>query len=249
MAKKEEKETKKKTTSSKSTTTKKKTTAKASAKSSSKKSVESKKTAPKKEVKAEVKKEEKKVEEKESTNKGKNAVIRNVVVGVLIAILLIVLFIISNNNSKSYTKTSTASSGNTSVQTISGVADEAAKISDDEKGDLTDISIDEYLSLLKGDKYAIIYIGRPTCSHCQNQEPIMRYMVYKYGVTVNYLNTDELDSDGQNKLQTSNDYFSSGWGTPLILVVKDNKIVDKFEGETSIEDLKTMFEKYDLISK
>ena len=77
----------------------------------------------------------------------------------------------------------------------------------------------------------------------------MRYMVYKYGVTVNYLNTDELDSEGQNKLQKSNDYFQSGWGTPLILIVKDNKIVDKFEGETSIEDLKTMFEKYDLIVK
>ena len=236
MAKKENKNVKKKTSTKSSGITKK------NSKTTSVKEVSTTKIAPKKEVKKEVvpKKEVVKEEKKEEiVKKDRNAVIRNVVIAVLVVILLIILFVLGNNNSKSYI------GGN--VNKI--VADEASKISDDEKGDLTNVSIDQYLNLLKGDKYAIIYIGRPTCSHCHNQEPIMRYMVYKYGVTVNYLNTDELDSEGQNKLQKSNDYFQSGWGTPLILIVKDNKIVDKFEGETSIEDLKTMFEKYDLIVK
>lgn len=235
MAKKENKNVKKKTSTKSSGITKK------NSKTTSVKEVK-KEAVPKKEVVKEEKKEE-------IVKKDRNAVIRNVVIAVLVVILLIILFVLGNNNSKSYSKDTSSNTGNTSTQTTSGVADEASKISDDEKGDLTNISIDQYLDLLKDDKYAIIYIGRPTCSHCHNQEPIMRYMVYKYGVTVNYLNTDELDSEGQNKLQKSNDYFQSGWGTPLILIVKDNKIVDKFEGETSIEDLKTMFEKYDLIAK
>lgn len=246
MAKKENKNVKKKTSTKSSGITKK------NSKTTSVKEVSTTKIAPKKEVKKEAvpKKEVVKEEKKEEiVKKDRNAVIRNVVIAVLVVILLIILFVLGNNNSKSYSKDTSSNTGNTSTQTTSGVADEASKISDDEKGDLTNVSIDQYLNLLKGDKYAIIYIGRPTCSHCHNQEPIMRYMVYKYGVTVNYLNTDELDSEGQNKLQKSNDYFQSGWGTPLILIVKDNKIVDKFEGETSIEDLKTMFEKYDLIVK
>jgi len=52
-----------------------------------------------------------------------------------------------------------------------------------------------------------------------------------------------------SKLQSSNEYFSEGWGTPLTLVVKDGDIKDKASGETSIADLVSMFEKYDLIKK
>ena len=77
----------------------------------------------------------------------------------------------------------------------------------------------------------------------------MEHLVYKYGVKVNYLNTDDLDDDGISKLQSSNEYFSEGWGTPLTLVVKDGDVKDKASGETSIADLVSMFEKYDLIKK
>ena len=63
-------------------------------------------------------------------------------------------------------------------------------------------------------------------------EPIVRNIIYEYGVTVNYLNTDELDDDGQAKLIESDDYFSEGYGTPLLLVVKDDEIVDIQEGYT-----------------
>lgn len=236
-----EKDTKKKVSSSKKNTDNvKKANTKSNANTKKKveeKKVETKKVEPKEEIKE---------TNKEEIEKNHDAVIRNIIIAVLVVVLLIVLFVLNNNSSKKYTK-STSSSGNTSSQTTSGVAEEASKISDDEKGDLTNVTIDEYLNLLKGDSYSIIYIGRPTCAHCQNEEPIMRYMVYKYDLKINYLNTDELDSDGQKKLQDSNEYFESGWGTPLILVVKDNKIVDKFEGETSIEDLTTMFKKYELI--
>lgn len=104
--------------------------------------------------------------------------------------------------------------------------------SDTDKGDLTDIDIDEYLDLKEGDEASIIYIARPTCHYCQEMEPIVRNIVYEYGVEVNYLNTDELDDDGQAKLVKSDDYFSEGYGTPLLLVVKDDEIVDIQEGLT-----------------
>lgn len=123
----------------------------------------------------------------------------------------------------------------TSSDTDSGTTDDTSSSSDipeDEQGDLNEIDIDEYLDFKEGDEASIIYIARPTCHYCQEMEPIVKNIVYEYGVEVNYLNTDELDDDGQAKLVKSDDYFSEGYGTPLLLVVKDDEIVDIQEGLT-----------------
>lgn len=103
-------------------------------------------------------------------------------------------------------------------------------IPEEEQGDLKEIDIDEYLDLKEGSEASIIYIARPTCHYCQEMEPIVRNIVYEYEVEVNYLNTDELDDEGQAKLIESDDYFSEGYGTPLLLVVQDDEIVDILEG-------------------
>lgn len=129
--------------------------------------------------------------------------------------------------SKDNTTTTTSSTNNSSNEDSS-----SSDIPEDEQGDLNDIDIDEYLDLKEGSEASIIYIARPTCHYCQEMEPIVRNVVYEYDVTVNYLNTDELDDDGQAKLIKSDDYFSEGYGTPLLLVVKDDKIVDIQEGYT-----------------
>ena len=121
------------------------------------------------------------------------------------------------------------------------------EISEDKQAELNSIDIDKYLSLKKGSDKSIIYISRPTCHYCQQEDPIMKNIVYETKVTVNYLNTDELDDDGNTKLIKSDDYFSEGYGTPLILVVQKNKIVDKIEGLTSKEDIVSFFKKYDFI--
>lgn len=120
------------------------------------------------------------------------------------------------------TTTTTSSTNNSS--------NDSSDISEDEQGDLNEIGIDEYLDLLKGDEASIIYIARPTCHYCQEMEPIVKNIVYEYGIEVNYLNTDELDDEGQSKLIKSDDYFSEGYGTPLLLVVKDDEIIDIQEG-------------------
>lgn len=113
---------------------------------------------------------------------------------------------------------------------------------------LTNISIDDYLSFKEGTDAAIIYVARPTCTYCQEEEPILNDIVSEYGITVNYLNTDELDDEGQSKLINSDDYFSEGYGTPLLLIVKDNKIVDKIEGLTSKDEIVDFFKEYNFIN-
>ena len=161
----------------------------------------------------------------------------------IIVLLLVIVFggsyfaseVKSNKNTSSKTTTPTNNNQNDT------------EISEDKQAELNSIDIDKYLSLKKGSDKSIIYISRPTCHYCQQEDPIIKNIVYETKVTVNYLNTDELDDDGNTKLIKSDDYFSEGYGTPLILVVQKNKIVDKIEGLTSKEDIVSFFKKYDFI--
>ena len=169
-----------------------------------------------------------------------------------VAIIILVLIIvfggsylaseIKSDKNTSSNKTTTSDNNNTSTD-----SDDSSIISEDKQAELNSIDIDEYLSLKKGSDKSIIYISRPTCHYCQQEDPIMKNIIYETKITVNYLNTDELDDDGNTKLIKSDDYFSEGYGTPLILVVQKNKIVDKIEGLTSKEDIMSFFKKYDFI--
>lgn len=234
---------KKKTVSENNKTVEKKNKTQASVKSSKSKVVEKPKEV--KISKEEAEKKESKVNDsvmKISSSEPNNMITIVMAVIVVVAIIVSCLVTSSKGNYNSNTNQNGSNYG-------SSVEEESSKIKDSEKKDLTSINIDEYLSLLDGSEAAVIYIGRPTCSHCQIQKPIMEHIVYKYDVKIHYLNTDELDDDGISKLQSSDEYFSEGWGTPLTLVVKDGSIKDKASGESSTTDLVEMFKKYDLIKE
>ena len=167
-----------------------------------------------------------------------------------IAIIILVLIIVLGGSYyaselKGCSKKDTTSTNTSQTTTTTDDSD----IPTDQQKELTNIDIEKYLSLKKQDEYSIIYIARPTCTYCQKQEPIMKNIVYEYDITVNYLNTDELDDAGQSKLIKSDDYFKEGYGTPLTLIVKNNEIVDKKEGLTSKEGLVEMFKKYNFIQE
>ena len=149
-----------------------------------------------------------------------------------------------DNGGSSTTTSSTNNSYNDSSDSSS-----TSDIPEDEQGELNDIDIDEYLDLKEGSDASIIYIARPTCHYCQEEEPIVKNIVHDYNVTVNYLNTDELDDEGQAKLIKSDDYFSEGYGTPLLLVVKDNKIVDILEGLSTKETIIDFFKEHGFINE
>lgn len=180
--------------------------------------------------------------------------VENIKTGVIIVLALVVVFggsfyasemkgCIKNENH-------TNSNGNTNItEDDNSSNDISSDIPEDEQKDLHEISIDDYLSLKDGEDKAIIYIARPTCYYCTQQEPIMKNIVFEKDITVNYLDTDKLDDDGQAKLIKSDDYFSEGYGTPITLIVQDGKIIDKSEGLTSKDALLELFKKHDFISE
>lgn len=121
------------------------------------------------------------------------------------------------------------------------------EIPESEQADLTMITIDDYLSLKKGSELSIIYIARPTCGYCQQEEPIVKNLVYLHQLKVNYLNTDTLDEDGFNALTGSDEFFSSGFGTPTIILVKDDAIQDSARGYHTKDELIEFFQKNGLM--
>ena len=133
--------------------------------------------------------------------------------------------------------TTTTSSANNSS------SNDSSDISEDEQGDLNEIGIDEYLDLKEGSEASIIYVARP--------KPIVKNIVYEYGVTVNYLNTDELDDEGQAEFIKSDDYFEEkgGYGTPMLIIVKDDEFVDVLEGLTDKDTVVKFFKDNGLIEE
>lgn len=241
MSKEETKNTKKttgnKTTAKKSTTTKKSTTKKSTTKKSTttktatKKPVETK-TAKKVPVKkeAEVKKikaitEENKVEEKNNNST------KALIIAILVLALFGILFAISENKNEKFIEPET--------------------FSEEEQAELKNVTVDDYLALKAGSDVSVIYIARPTCSHCVTQTPRMKYIKYKYGVEINYLNTDEFNEDGTDydKLVASDSFFDEGFGTPTILIVQNDKIIDSVSGESDISDVVELFKTHGLIKE
>lgn len=119
---------------------------------------------------------------------------------------------------------------------------ECGSCKEEEKG-LTEISASEYKALLNGEEVSLIYIASPTCGYCAQQEPIMKQLVNKYDVTVNYLNISAVTSAESTEIYNSYaakqvaDYQLEGVRTPTILLVQGGKVVDMNLGSMSLDKL------------
>jgi len=110
---------------------------------------------------------------------------------------------------------------------------------------LEEIGMTEFTTLLNGEESSIIYIARPGCGFCQQQEPIVESVALENDIVVHYLNTDNLTSDEMYSLfKVDTKLFGEegkDFGTPTILIVKDGKIVDSVVGLTEEEGLISFF--------
>lgn len=151
--------------------------------------------------------------------------VKNVIIVILILIIVCGgLFFVSSDSSKTNNK---SSSNSTDIESLA--QEESNNVSKDQMKDFNEISFSTYMDMYNGSVLSLVLIGRPTCHYCQIAEPILKNISYKYNVTINYLNTDNLSEDDQADLVRSNDYFKD-FGTPTILVVSNGEIKNKIEG-------------------
>ena len=154
-----------------------------------------------------------------------------------------------DNYSESDNSNSSTTSGSSASDMTSRAQEESANVPDDEQKDFNDIDIDEYLDLYDGSEDSIVLFSRPTCGFCQIAEPILHHIAYQYKLTINHVNTDEMSSSDETKLVESDDYFSDGFGTPLLVVVSNGEIVDMVSGLVDTENYVKFFTKHGFIDE
>ena len=124
---------------------------------------------------------------------------------------------------------------------INNAQRESTAVSDSEKGEFTQIDLNQYIDMYNGSEKKIVLIARPTCGYCQVAEPIIQNLIYKYQLDINYLNTDNFVEGDEQKLIESNNYFKDGIGTPTLIIVSEGKVHDGVDGLTDTAHYKEFF--------
>ena len=126
------------------------------------------------------------------------------------------------------------------------------------ENNLNFIDYSEYEKLITDGGHHIIVVGQTTCSHCIAIKPALNSIAGEYDLTINYINVNTLSEADYNKFSESlktieysdPDFVESGsFGTPLTLIVKNNKVSSYISGERSKSQLVREFTKAGLITE
>ena len=102
-------------------------------------------------------------------------------------------------------------------------------IAEDPKLLLNYIDYEEYDKLLKSDEKNIIVVGQSTCGYCVQAKLILNEIAEEKDVTINYLNISYMTEEEGEKFESSLEYFEGSWGTPVMMIVQDGKMIDIVE--------------------
>lgn len=170
-----------------------------------------------------------------------------IVAGVAVVCLISFLVSLQTSNSEGNSNTNTNTTSSSSI--IEKAQSESATVNDSEMKEFSQIDVDRYLDMYAGKENKVVLVARPTCSYCQIAEPIIKNIAYKYDIEINYLNTDDFADDDEARFIQSDELFSEGYGTPMLLLVSNNEIVDKVDGLADMDGYVEFFKRNNIISE
>jgi predicted bacteriocin transport accessory protein len=140
---------------------------------------------------------------------------------IIIALLVINTIILFTNNVSVGTSNTSSS-------------EETEESSDYDVSMFNSVTTDEAIKLFDSSDTQVIYIGRSTCGYCVKFLPTLQQAQEDFGYTTNYLDITTVDSDGQTKLlakDNDENFLEENFGsTPMVILVKDGKMVDTWVG-------------------
>lgn len=167
---------------------------------------------------------------------------KKIVLGIIIGIvLLIVCFFIKPNGGGSLLEDP--------AEIYENAQRESAAIKENEKKDLQEITVATYLEKYTQDQASIILVKRTGCPYCEVAEPILQKISKDYDLKIDSLNTNNFTEDEIADFLHSNEIFNEGFGTPFLMIVQNNSIVDFIDGVTDYEHYVDLFSKNLLIKK
>lgn len=149
------------------------------------------------------------------------------------AIVLVIVLIVASFFVGTKTGGETSSSDPNAI--LENAQKESKAVKETEMKEHTKIDVAKYLEYYAGSEQKLILVGRKGCPYCQIADPILKNLAYQYNIEINYLDTDEFTDETQTQFIKSDEQFSEGFGTPLLMIVKDNQIVDLIDGLVDTE--------------
>lgn len=93
------------------------------------------------------------------------------------------------------------------------------------------VDYNNYKSIIASDKPQLMVMVQTGCSACISAKPVLEELSEEYEITINALNITNLSDEEKTSLNSTLEYLNANdWGTPLLLVVKNNQVVDASSG-------------------
>lgn len=136
------------------------------------------------------------------------------------------------------------------ISSISGIKEYSAlknfvNLSKNETGinKFAKIDVGQYLSILNSKDKNVIYIC-DSSDACNKFSSVLDSVSSDKKIKINYLNTENItSSEDWENLESSSKIFDGMWFMPVIMVVKDNKVIDYKMETLSEKDLKSFFKR------
>lgn len=171
-----------------------------------------------------------------------NKKVLGIIAGVVVVIVILLACFVGGDKDTSKKSTAKELSNDPDV-ILANAQQESSAVKEEDKKEFEQIDVTKYLEYYSGSEGKLVLLARPTCSYCMIATPIIQSIMKEYNIEVSYLNTDNFTSDDQTAFVKSNEEFSTGFGTPMLLLVKENQIVDKIDGMTDSAHYIEFFQK------
>ena len=111
-----------------------------------------------------------------------------------------------------------------------------------ETAGFNELSLNDYLEIIKKDEKSIILVARPTCSFCEKFSPVLKQAMDDMNLNINYIDTDKFSSEDWTTFSESLSYLNSEeWGTPLVLIVQNGEVIAENNGYVDLSTIKSFF--------
>lgn len=161
----------------------------------------------------------------------------NIVLGIVLLVVVVFCFFATSglSNSKKDNDELTAQ------EIIELAQRESAEVKDSERKKMDSVDLDEYMKIYKDEEKSIVFLGSSSCGYCKVSQPIVENVAFEYDLDIYYLNAGEFSEDEKEDFIDSNELFSEGYGTPMILIVSDGEILSYLDGLTYHDDYVKFF--------
>ena len=109
-----------------------------------------------------------------------------------------------------------------------------------------EVSIDEYLEIIKSEGYHFMFIGSNQCSYCTMFKQSINEALKEKEFNVYYVDLarEDITEKQREQLYKSDKYFDEeDWGTPLNFLYKDGKRIDVLSGYVDTNELISFLQK------